>query len=78
MVQRLKTGSDAGGKKDFVHRQVPAIPNDYVPRGSPARAASRVKLDHDITISTGLRPRKRAGALPALLLGEPTSTLVTQ
>jgi len=56
MAQRLKTGSDAGGKKNFVPCQRPAIPNDYVPRGSPARAASR-------------RARNRPGALPALQLG---------
>ncbi|HSO45810.1 MAG TPA: IS701 family transposase [Rhodoferax sp.] len=78
MAQRLKTGSDAGGKKNFVARPLPAIPNDYVPRGSPARAASRVKLDHNATLPVGRRPRNRPGALPALQLGESTSTFVTQ
>ena len=39
MAQRLKAGSDASGKKNFIERQVPAVPKDYVPRGSPARAA---------------------------------------
>ena len=40
MAERLKAGSSARVKKNFVQRQVPAIPKDYVPRGSPARAAS--------------------------------------
>lgn len=78
MAQRLKTGSDAGGKKNFVARPLPAIPNDYAPRGSPARAASRHKLDHNATLPTGRRPRNRPGALSALQLGEPMSTFVTQ
>ena len=77
MAQRLKTGSDAGGKKNFAPRQVPPIPNDYVPRGSPARAASRYKLDHNVALPTGRRPRNRPEALPALQLGEPTATFVT-
>ena len=41
MAQRLKAGCDGSGKKNFAERQVPAVPKDYVPRGSPARAASR-------------------------------------
>ena len=78
MAQRLQTGSDASSKKNFVQRQVPAIPDDYVPRGSPARAASRAKLDHNVAPSTRRRARNRSGALPALQLGESTSTFVTQ
>jgi SRSO17 transposase len=42
MAQRLMTGCDGGGKKNFAQRQVPAVPKDYIPRGSPARAASRL------------------------------------
>jgi hypothetical protein len=78
MAQRLKTGSGVGGKKNFVQRQVPVIPNDYVPRGSPARAATRVKLDHNVALPTGRLARNRTGTLPALQLGEPASTFVTQ
>lgn len=78
MAQRLKTGGDASGKKNFVQREMPAIPNDYVPRGSPAHAASHVKLDHNVALPTGRRPRNRPGASPALQLGEPASTFMTQ
>jgi len=78
MAQRLKTGSDASGKKNFAQRQVPAVPDDYIPRGSPARAASRVKLNHNAAIPTGSRSRNRTGTLPALQLGKSASTFVTQ
>ena len=41
MAERLIADKPVGGKKNFSERQVPALPADYVPRGSPARAASR-------------------------------------
>ena len=78
MAQRLKAGSDASGKKNFAQRQVPAVPYDYIPRGSPARAASRGKLDHNTALPAGRRSRNRTGTLPALQLDRPASTFVTQ
>lgn len=78
MAQRLKSGSDASGKKNFIERQVPAIPQDYIPRGSPARAASRGRLHHDATPATERRSRKYPGTLPALQLNKSASTFVTQ
>ena len=66
MAHRLKTGSHAGGKKNFAKRQVPAVPKDYVPRGRPARAASRGGLDHDAAPASECRTHKRHGVLPAL------------
>ena len=79
MAQRLKAGSsDAGGKKNFAQRQVPAVPKDYVPRGRPARAASRTGLDHDAAPAPERRTRKRPGTLPALQLDKPKITFVTQ
>jgi SRSO17 transposase len=39
--ERLATGRAAGAKKNFLVRQVPALPADYIPRGSPARATPR-------------------------------------
>ena len=69
MAQRLKTGSsDAAGKKNFAQRQVPAVPKDYVPRGRPARAASRSGLDHDAAPAAERRTRKKPRSLPALPL----------
>ena len=70
MAQRLKSGHDVRSKKNFAERQVPAVSRDYVPRGSPARAASRTGLDHDAAPALERRTRKYTGALPALQLGK--------
>ena len=78
MAQRLKAGGDVSGKKNFAQRQVPAVPDNYIPRGSPARAASRGKLNHNNTLSTGRRPGNRSGALSPLQLRKSASTFVTQ
>jgi SRSO17 transposase len=78
MAQRLKAGSDASGKINFAPRQVPAVPEDYIPRGSPARAASRGKLDHNAALPVGRDPRNRTGPLPALQLSKSASAFVTQ
>jgi SRSO17 transposase len=68
MAQRLKTGGTASSKKNFIQRQVPAVSNDYVPRGSPSRAAPRGRLDHDTTPALERRTRKKFGPLPSLQL----------
>lgn len=68
MAQRLKAGSSASSKKNFTQRQVPAVPKDYVPRGSPARATAHGGLDHDPALTPERRTRKRPGTLPALQL----------
>jgi SRSO17 transposase len=39
--ERLVAGRASGVKKNFLVRQVPALPDDYIPRGSPARATPR-------------------------------------
>ena len=41
MAQRLTMGlsGEADVKKNFIQRQMPAVPEDFVPRGSPARPA---------------------------------------
>jgi SRSO17 transposase len=41
MAERLIADKPVGGKKNFLERQVPALPRDYIPRGSPARAEAR-------------------------------------
>jgi len=79
MAERLKAGSsDVSGKKNFAQRQVPAISKDYIPRGSPARTASRTGLDHDTAPALERRTRKRAGTLPALQLDKSEITFMTQ
>ena len=37
-AEQLTTGRRVGSKKNFIQRQVPALPSNYVARGSPARA----------------------------------------
>lgn len=39
--ERLTAGGSVSAKKNFAARQAPALSADYIPRGSPARAASR-------------------------------------
>jgi SRSO17 transposase len=52
VAERLAADEPVGAKKNFVIRQVPDLPADYVPRGSPARAAPRVKLDRHHSLRT--------------------------
>jgi Transposase DDE domain len=54
MAERLVADKSVGGKKNFIERQVPALPEDYIPRGSPTRAAPRGDIDHDTASSTEL------------------------
>lgn len=69
MAQRLKAGGNASGKKNFVERQTPAVPADYIPRGSPARTASRARFDHYTAPAVERSSRQRSGPLPPLQLG---------
>jgi len=41
MAQRLRMGSGSGDKKNFIERTLPALPADYIARGSPARTTPR-------------------------------------
>src|ERR1700741_2271979 len=41
MAQRLRVQSVARDKKNFLERALPALPPDYIPRGSPARSTPR-------------------------------------
>lgn len=78
MAHRIKVGSDASGKKNFIQRQVPDVPEDYVPRGSPARTASSSGLNNDLTPAPERRTRQRSGTLPSLQLGKLKINFMTQ
>jgi SRSO17 transposase len=41
MAQRLRMRSEVRDKKNFAERALPALPPDYIPRGSPARTTPR-------------------------------------
>jgi SRSO17 transposase len=66
MAQRLTAGTSAGGKKNFIAREVPALPANYIPRGSPARPAPRRGLDTLAAPSLRLRAHRSNGSMPVL------------
>jgi SRSO17 transposase len=78
MGERLIAQQPAGGKKNFTARQVPAFPADYIPRGSPARAAPRAALDSNAAPSTELRTRRPNAAVSVLRARDRRLKLVTQ
>lgn len=78
MAERLIADKPVGGKKNFIECQMPAVPDDYLPRGSPACTASREELDHDATPSSGPQTDRPARAMPLLRQSGRKVTLVTQ
>jgi|SRR5450755_694696 len=78
MAERLIADKPVGGKKNFALRQVPAFPADYIPRGSPARAAPRARLDHDAAPPIELRAHRSSRTMPVLRARSHKATLVTQ
>jgi SRSO17 transposase len=66
MTERLIADKPVGGKKNFIERQVPALPKDYIPRGSPARAAARGALDHDTAAQPELCADRPSRPVPLL------------
>jgi SRSO17 transposase len=78
MAQRLKAGSVAGVKKNFIERQMPAVPRNSIPRGSPARAASRGGLDHNTAPASERSAGKYPGTLPSLQMDPFAITFMTQ
>ena len=80
ITERLIANKPVSGKKNFIERKVPAVPKDYVPRGSPARAASRYPLDHDAATQPELRAHRSYRAVSLLRPSEiqRKACLVTQ
>ncbi len=78
MAERLIADKPVGRKKNFIERQVPAVPKDYIPRGAPARAAARGPFDHDPTPSPELRTDRPSRAVPLLRQSKRKTTFVTQ
>ena len=78
MAERLIADKPVGGKKNFIERQVPAIPENYLPRGSPARAAACDQLDHDAALSPERRPADKPRAMSLLRQSRSKTTVVTQ
>ncbi|MBC7989551.1 MAG: IS701 family transposase, partial [Luteimonas sp.] len=66
------------GKENFIERQVPALPKDYIPRGSPARAAAHGSLDHHAADQPELRADRSSRPVPLLRQSTRKATFVTQ
>ena len=78
VTERLAADTPVGAKKNFVIRQMPALPADYIPRGSPARATPRVKLDRDSTLRAELSTDRPTRTTPASRPKKRNKPLVTQ
>jgi SRSO17 transposase len=78
VAEQLTAGKRSGAKKNFIERQVPALPSGYIARGSPARTATRAQLHHDAA-SSAQRPVGRSRpSLSVLRARKRKTTLVTQ
>lgn len=77
-AEQLATGRRIGRKKNFIRRQVPALPADYVARGSPARPTTRPRLDRDAASPAQRLPDKKHPAMPVLRSRKRKLSLVTQ
>jgi SRSO17 transposase len=78
VTERLAAGRSAGAKKNFLVRQVPDLPADYVPRGSPARTAAPGRFHRNDPSSPRRSPHPSTRPLPALRSSKRKTTLVTQ
>ena len=78
VAERLTADKPVGAKKNFVIRQMPALPADYIPRGSPARATPRVKLDRDSTLRAQLSADRPTRTTSTSRPKKRTKVLVTQ
>ena len=67
LALRLQHPDEVGGKKNSAQRQTPALPTHYKPRGSPAGAAPRPILDHELANAYRLAARAKPSTLPLLL-----------
>jgi SRSO17 transposase len=54
VTERLAASKSVGAKKNFIVSQIAALPENYIPRGSPARTATRVRLNHHDQVPTQL------------------------
>ncbi len=78
VAERLTANQPVGPKKNFAIRQMPGLPADYVPRGSPARAAPRVRLDRHHTLRTELSSDRPTRTASTPRPKKRNKTLVTQ
>ena len=78
VTERIAAGKSIGAKKNFAARQIPALPEDYIPRGSPARAAPRLRLDHDNSFQAQLSVNRMSRTMSMLRAKKRKKLVVTQ
>lgn len=82
IAEQRSARASQGPKKNslprFIQRQVPALPAHYVPRGSPARAKARARLDRLVASSAQRPAPPTPSALPLLRSRKRKITLMTQ
>lgn len=78
ITERIAAGKPAGAKKNFAVGQVPALPADYIPRGSPARTAARVRLNHHNPLPAQPSVDRTPRTMSLLRTTKRKSPLVTQ
>jgi len=66
MAERLVADKPVGGKKNSAPFQIPTLPANYIPRGSPARTAPRADINHNAAPRTELSADREDGAMPVL------------
>ncbi|MEO8631646.1 MAG: IS701 family transposase, partial [Betaproteobacteria bacterium] len=78
VTERIAAGKPSGTKKNFAARQMPPLPADYIPRGSPARTAPRIRLDHHDPLSAQLSVDRSPRTVSVLRKTKRKTILVTQ
>jgi hypothetical protein len=66
LTQRLRHPDEIGGKKNSAQREESSLPTHYLPRGSPAGAAPRPILDHELANAYRRASRAQPSTLPLL------------
>ncbi len=77
MEQQLRH-PDAAGKKNSTQREEPALPTHYKPRGSPAHAAPRPIVHHELAAAYRRSLAQNAAKMPLLSASKHKASLVTQ
>ena len=82
VAERLTAQATEGGKKNSIRtalqRQAPALPTNYLPRGSPARTTTHAQLDRNDTSGAQRTARKSSTALSMLRTSKRTKNVMTQ
>jgi SRSO17 transposase len=77
MAQQLRHPEGAG-KKNAARRPQPALPTHYKPRGSPAHAAPRPIIHHELAAAYRRSLAQKASTMPMLPARKRKAALVTQ